>query len=42
VKKFLVALMLGAFLAVSLSATIGCSEEKKTETKKTETKTETK
>jgi len=42
VKKFIVGLLLGAFLCVSLSATIGCSEEKKTETKKTETKTESK
>jgi len=37
VKKFIVALFLGAFLATSLTATIGCTEEKKTTEKKTET-----
>jgi len=35
VKKFLMALLLGAFMAVSLSATIGCTETKTGETKKT-------
>jgi len=42
-KKFLAALLVGAFLAISMASTVGCSEEKKkTEEKKTETKTETK
>jgi len=41
-KKYIVALLMGAFLFVSLAATSGCSETKTgtTETKKTETKTE--
>jgi len=29
VKKFIVTLLMGAFLFTSLAATIGCSEEKK-------------
>lgn len=36
VKKYIVALLMGAFLCVSLTATMGCTETK--ETKKTETK----
>jgi hypothetical protein len=41
VKKFLVAMLMGAFLFTSLAATIGCTEEKKTE-KKEEKKVEEK
>jgi len=37
VKKYLVALLMGAFLAVALTSAVGCGETKTETTKKTET-----
>jgi hypothetical protein len=35
VKKFIVTLLMGAFLLTSLAATVGCTEEKKADKDKT-------